>query len=199
MKRLALTVLISMSMLLTTGYQTQGENINLDSLALDVIPRGYEVIEFSKQDAFEQYIKLAPESVQLYFYTKKYCKEYGVPEEIAFAVAGLETGYRGPDKFHYNQRQISTANAYGSYQLLLSTARDMYELLGLGDRYELTSEMLLSDVKLNTMLGIRYLKWLHDNISKNWIVACGFYNTGYELINQYARDAVRVYNSKRDV
>jgi len=199
MKKIALTLLISMSMLLTMGYKTQGENINLDSLAIQALPLGYEIVEFSKQDAFEQYIKLAPHSIRLYFNTKKYCKEFGVPEEIAFSILGLETGYKGPDKFNYKPNQVSTADALGSWQVLLSTGKDMYVLLELGDRNELTREMLLNDDELNTMIGIRYLKWLHDNISSNWIISCGFYNTGYEVVNQYARDAVRIYNAKKNV
>lgn len=141
---------------------------------------------FSQAEALESYIQMATPSVQVYYYTKKYCKEYNVPETVAFGVAKLETAYKGPDKHDYNPSQTSSGNARGTYQLLLSTAKDMYVLLNLGEKNELTAEMLLTDVELNVKLGIRYLRYLHDNISKNWTIVCGFYNTGYAQINDYA-------------
>lgn len=193
MKRITLTLLISMSMLLTTGYNSQAS----DSITIQAMPLDYELVTISTDDAFAHYIKLAPYSVQVYFYTKKYCAEFNVPEEIAFAVAKLETGYKGPDKFAYNPtNQISVANALGAYQLLLSTAKDMYEYLGYGPRHELTKQMLLDDVELNVRLGICYLRWLKNNISPNWIIVCGFYNSGYQIVNDYARHAVKVYDYK---
>jgi len=149
-------------------------------------------------EILEPYIKISPPSIQVYYYTKIYCKLYGVPETIAFGVAKLETNYRGPDNHHYNPLQISYANAMGTYQLLLSTAKDMYVLLNLGPRNELTSEMLLNDVELNTKLGIRYLRWIHDNISKDWKIVCGFYNTGYPTINEYAISATKYFNTKNN-
>jgi len=185
-----------MSMLLTTGYKSQAT----DSTVIQAMPLGYELDTISTEDAFAHYIRLAPYSVQVYFYTKKYCKEFDVPEEIAFAVAKLETGYKGPDKFSYDPTdQISVANALGAYQLLLSTARDMYEFLGYGPRHELTKQMLLDDVELNVRLGICYLRWLKNNVSPSWIIVCGFYNSGYSIVNDYARVAVKIYHSKKDV
>lgn len=157
--------------------------IMYDSLGTDNV--------IDKTAILERHISVAPHSVQVYFYTKKYCKEYGVPEEIAFSVARLETYYLGPNSFNYNPSQTSYANAYGTYQLLLSTARYMYE----GDSREITPHILLTNVKLNTRLGIKYLKYLYDTY-RSWIIACGFYNTGYPKINQYARDAVKYYNRK---
>jgi hypothetical protein len=141
---------------------------------------------FSVSDALDTYIQISLPSVQVYYYTKKYCKEFNVPETVAFGVVKQETSYKGPDNHDYNPSQISSANAYGAYQLLLSTAKDMYVLLNLGNRNELTAERLLTDVKLNSKLGIRYLRYLNDNVSKNWTVVCGFYNTGYPQVNTYA-------------
>lgn len=200
MKRITLTVFLTLSMLLTTGYQTVGEDAQGDSLyKIDIETKGYEIDTIKTEDVFGHYIKLAPKSIQVYFYTKRYCEEFNIPEEIAFAVAKLETGYKGPDRFTYNPKQTSSADALGPYQVLLSTGRDMYVILGLGSRQDLTAEMLLNDVELNVKIGIRYLRWLNDNISTNWIIACGFYNTGYGIVNQYARDAVKIYNLNRDV
>lgn len=202
MKQTILILFLALSMLLTTGYKSI-EDITLDSsITLNLEPRGFELYEFSKQDALEHYIQLAPHSVQIYFYTKKYCAEFTVPEEISFSVVKLETGYKGPNRFDYNPSQTSTANAYGSYQIILSTGKyvvEKYPELFPGiTKDDITPEVLLTDVKLNTKIGIRYLRHLQD-IYDNWIIACGFYNTGHPKINEYARDAVRFFNSKQDV
>lgn len=151
---------------------------------------GYKNVEdIGHKYTLETYIQVSPPSVQVYYYTKKYCEQYNVPETVAFGIAKLETSYLGPNLNSYNPEQTSYANAYGTYQLLLSTARDMYE----GNRNELTPEMLLSDVRLNTQLGIKYLRYLHD-IYGNWKIVCGYYNTGYPKINQYAIDATKYIN-----
>jgi len=178
------------------GYKSAPDS----SFTTDLEARGIEVYEFSKEDALEHYIQLAPHSVQVYFYTKRYCKEFGVPQEVAFGVAKLETRYLGPDMFHYKPNQISTANAYGSYQILLSTAKyvvkiypEVFPGITPGD---ITPDVLLNDVNLNSRIGIKYLNHLHI-IYRSWIIACGFYNTGYPKINEYARNAVRFYNLVR--
>ena len=193
MRRITLTVLLSLSMLLTTGNMPAvkaTENTDL------------ELVVFSKQDALEHYIQVSPHSVQVYFYTKKYCAEFKVPEEIAFSVARLETNYRGPDMFHYKPNQTSTADARGTYQVLVSTAKYVVEIYPeIFLEYtpdDINAEILLTNVHLNTKIGIKYLQHL-NNIYKSWIIACGFYNTGYPRVNGYAKDAVKFYNPKVNV
>lgn len=190
MRKIPLTMLFVFSMVFTTGYKTVSETMNIQA-------REYKIIPFSKNEVFEKYIKMSPHSVQIYFHTKKYCKEFNVPEEVAFSVARLETNYRGPDMFHYKPNQTSVADAYGTYQILLSTARyvvkiypDVFPEISYKD---VTKELLLTDVHLNTKIGIKYLRHLHSEYN-SWIIACGFYNTGYPRVNQYAKDAVKYLN-----
>ena len=52
----------------------------------------------------EEVVNSAP-AIQMYFYIKKYSKEYGVPEAYAFAVAYQETGYKGPLDFDYDHKR----------------------------------------------------------------------------------------------
>ena len=180
MKNITLIMLVIISFMLFSGNK--------------ITPLNNEILEvetFSVEESLEAYIQISTPSVQVYYYTKKYCKEYNVPESVAFGVLKLETTYRGPHIYSYTPVQTSSGYARGPYQLLVSTARDMYVLLGLGERQELTAEMLLVDVELNVKLGVRYLRWLNDNISTNWTVSCGFYNTGYKIVNQYALNATR--------
>lgn len=192
MRKITLTLLLSFSMMVATGPKLVGEDLNSNIRSMQ--EKGYKIMTFSKDDAFGKYIKLAPHSIQIYFYTKKYCKEYNVPEELAFSIARLETNYRGPGMLHYKPNQTSYANALGTYQLLLSTAKYVVEVYSESfpgiTSDDITPEVLLADVKLNTKIGIKYLRHLH-NIYNSWIIASGFYNTGYPRINQYARDAVQ--------
>ena len=194
MKKVTLIIFITLSMVIFTGQtriQPYTEMEVMKAEATTFSDASEDAETFSTADALEPYIQMAPPSVQVYYYTKKYCKEYNVPETIAFQVAKLETAYKGPDRHDYNPNQTSSGNARGTYQLLVSTAKDMYELLGLGPRSDITSERLLNDVELNVRLGVRYLRWVNDNVSKNWTVTCGFYNSGYAIINGYAITATR--------
>lgn len=193
MKKITLIIFITLSMSVFMGQTNMQPYTEMEVMKTEATfsDASEDAETFSAAEALETYIQMSSPSVQVYFYTKKYCKQFHVPETVAFGIVKQETSYKGPDKHDYNPSQISSANAYGPYQLLLSTARDMYVLLNFGNRNELTPEMLLSDVDLNTKLGIRYLKYLHDNISKNWTITCGFYNTGYAIVNQYALNATR--------
>lgn len=193
MKKVTLTVLFIISMAFFTGHRVDASNSNStdNSPTLTFSDADNSAETFSSVDVLDGYIKMSPASVQVFYYTRKYCQLYDISETLAFRVARLETTYRGPDVKDYNPVQISSGNALGPYQLLLSTARDMYVLLGLGERHELTRQMLLDDVELNVMLGIRYLRWLHDNISKDWKIVAGFYNTGYKMVNDYALYAAK--------
>lgn len=175
------------------GINNKNSNNNADSLGIDfsnvkIMP--LDPIPVTREDALDRYIVLAPKSIQLYYYTKRYCAEYDIPETIAFNMAKLETGYDGPMDLKYNPERISTGNALGAYQVLLGTGRDMYE----GKRQELTRNMLLTDMRLNTKLAMKYLRYLYDRYG-SWKIACGFYNTGYPIVNEYARFAVRYYYS----
>jgi len=130
----------------------------------------------------EMVIKRSLPSYQMYFYIKKYAEIYDVPLKIAFNIAKYETGYRGPSHFNYNHRQISYANAIGAMQIILSTGNFMSDTT-------LTKKDLLENIELNIEISMKYLRYLYD-IKKDWHLACGFYNTGYWVVNDYSRKVV---------
>lgn len=125
------------------------------------------------------YIKSAPSSVQMYYYIKKYAEVYEVPLTVAFKIGKLETGYRSPLDFKYDHRQISSKNAFGGMQILLSTGRYV------SNDPELTREVLLNDLELNVKYAIKYMRQLY-NIYHDWSIVAGYYNSGYPQLNEYA-------------
>jgi soluble lytic murein transglycosylase-like protein len=125
--------------------------------------------------------KLCPPSLTVYYKTVQYTEEYNIEPYIGFGIVREETGYRSPFQWSYKPNQTSSANAYGSFQLLLSTAR------WFSKDYSITKEDLLYDIDLNTKLGLGYAKSKYDDYG-NWKYALGYYNTGYPKINGYALD-----------
>ena len=125
-----------------------------------------------KELIFNANLEKSPPCIQVYYYTKYYCKIYNVPEWFAFRILKQETGYKGPSHLIYTNKQISIANALGPYQVLLSTGRDIHD-----DYFPLTKELLLSDIRLNTKLGVKYMAWLYSQYN-NWRTVAGRYNSG---------------------
>ena len=123
-------------------------------------------------------IATSPPAKQMYFYIKKYCLEYNIPEEYAFSLAYQETRYRGPLDSLYNHKQRSVCGALGPMQIMPSTANMIY-----GTAVE--KNKLRSDIDLNVMISMKLLNLLHTKY-QNWGLAFGAYNTGRPRINQYA-------------
>jgi len=138
-------------------------------------------VSYNSSSIFEKYLSKSPPRIQLFYYTNYYCDIYDVPERVAWRVLRLETNYRGPLDVDYNPIQISSANALGPWQLLYSTARFMYD-----EKQSITKQRVLKDIRLNTKLGLKYLRYLYD-IYGNWTTVAGYYNTGYPVVNNYAR------------
>jgi soluble lytic murein transglycosylase-like protein len=133
----------------------------------------------------EKYTQTLNPSSQIYFSINKYCDIYNVPKKIAFNVATLETGWKGPKKSNkYNPHQISTAEAYGPMQVLHSTALDVWKDDSIVVK-TITKNRLLNDIDFNVHTSIRYLRYLHDRYG-DWTIVLGYYNTGYPKINEYA-------------
>ena len=126
-------------------------------------------------------VKLCPPSLKLYYKTIQYADKYDVDYYIGFGMAREETGYKSPFQWTYRPNQTSSGNAYGSFQILLSTARWFWN-----DK-SITKEDLLYDMDLNAEIGFAYVKDKYNEYG-DWRYALGYYNTGYKQINGYAID-----------
>lgn len=145
------------------------------------VDRTPEPIEYENVDA----VKLCPPSLRVYHRTIKYIDKYDIEPYIGFGIAREETGFRSPFQWSYRPDQISSANAYGSFQILLSTAR------WFRNDNSITKEDLLYDIDLNIDIGLEYVRSKYDDYN-SWKYALGYYNTGYKRINEYALD---IYNN----
>lgn len=119
----------------------------------------------------------APISLKMYYLIEKYSKKYQIPRYIAYNVAFLETGYKGPFHWSYNPHQESFAGAVGPMQIMPKTGKWL-------TNGSTTKSDLKMDIELNVSLSMKLLRQLHDQYN-NWGVVCGWYNTGRPVINEY--------------
>ena len=129
----------------------------------------------------EEVVNSAP-AIQMYFYIKKYAKEYKVPESYAFAVAYQESRYKGPLDLTYDHRLTSSGGAVGPMQIIPQYAHKYA-----GRR--VTPAELRNNIQLNVKVAMQMLRKWYD-IHKDWGLAAGAYNTGQPVMNGYARSVI---------
>lgn len=132
----------------------------------------YKNLENASQD------KGSPVSLKTYYLIEKYSKKYDVPKHIAYNVAYLETTYRGPFDWKYNPFRSSSAGAVGAMQVMVSTAKYV-------NKKSVSQHKLKNDLELNISTSMKLLNILHSQYN-DWGIVCGYYNTGYPKINEYA-------------
>jgi soluble lytic murein transglycosylase-like protein len=112
----------------------------------------------------------------------KFAPIYDVPLNVAFNVARLETGYRGPFHENYNHKQTSRCGALGPMQIM-----PQYASHHAG--FKVTKQQLKDSIELNVEISMKMLQYWYDRYD-NWIKATGAYNTGRPIPNKYAKAAV---------
>ena len=143
-------------------------------------------------DYFEERLDLAAgtTSLQMYESIEHWSDSFQVPKHIAYNVAYLETRYQGPFDFDYAHRKTSSAGAVGPMQIITRWAHKYA-----GRR--VTEKELRTNIDLNVMVSMKMLRARY-NSTGDWAKACGGYNTGRPIINDYAQFAVsnKDYKSK---
>jgi soluble lytic murein transglycosylase-like protein len=120
----------------------------------------------------------SPYCLQLYHLIEKYSDEYNIPKHIAYNVAYKETRYMGPFHWKYNPKQSSNAGAIGPMQIMPRTASWI-------EKRNIPTNDLMNNLELNVKISMKLLSNLHKKYN-NWGIACGYYNTGYPIVNEYA-------------
>jgi len=145
-------------------------------------------------DYFEERLDLARGTISLQMYEsiEHWSDSFNVPKYIAYNVAYLETGYRGPFDFNYNPYQISHMGAQGPMQIITRWA---YPYVG----HHLTDKELRTNIDLNVKISMQMLSVWYK-IHKDWTLACGAYNSGQPIRNDYAvyASSNKNYKSKWD-
>lgn len=130
----------------------------------------------------------SPYSLQMYTSIEKYSKMYRIPKYIAYNVAYLETRYQGPFDWDYHGKLTSYAGAQGPMQIITRWAHQYA-----GKR--ITEKELRTNIDLNVMISMKMLRARY-NTTGNWGLACGGYNTGLPIMNDYAKFCVSHKNYK---
>lgn len=118
---------------------------------------------------------------RLYVAINKYAEKYDIPLYIAYNVANLETGYRGPFHDTYNHKQTSKAGALGAMQIMPQYASHYAG-------FKVSKAVLRDSIELNVEISMKMLNEWYTRY-KDWKKATGAYNTGRPIINKYAKKA----------
>lgn len=131
-------------------------------------------------DSFEDRLDLVKGTVsfQMYESIEHWSDSFGIPKYIAYNVAYQETRYKGPFDFDYNPYQTSGAGAVGPMQIITKWGQPFI-------KRKITEKELRTNIDLNVMLSMKILKnWY--SIYHDWTLACGAYNSGRPIRNDYA-------------
>ena len=111
-------------------------------------------------------------------YVEMYATEYGVEEELVYAIMKAESNFDSHAKSH--------SEAYGLMQLLESTAIEMANELG---EQDLCKEALY-DPKTNVQIGTAYIAKLLDRYEGNTILALAAYNAGIGNVADWIEEGI---------
>ena len=120
---------------------------------------------------------------RLYASIMTYAKQYNVPLHVAFNVARIETGYKGPFHDEYNHKQTSKAGALGPMQIM-----PQYASAYAG--FKVKKPVLKDSIELNVHISMKMLREWYNRYN-DWGKAAGAYNTGRPVMNSYARNAIK--------
>jgi soluble lytic murein transglycosylase-like protein len=118
-------------------------------------------------------------SYRMFYLIETYSDSFNIPKYVAYNVAYKETRYRGPLDTLYNPYQTSKAGAVGAMQIM-----PRYASYFAG--FDVTRNQVMKDLELNVWLSMKILA-KHYKQYKSWSLACGAYNTGKPITNEYAK------------
>jgi soluble lytic murein transglycosylase-like protein len=127
-------------------------------------------------------------SQKLYESIEKYSDEYNVPKHIAYNIAYMETGYRGPNHNNYNPHRRSRCGAVGPMQIIPRYAKKLEK--------KVTNKILMYDIDKNVRISMKMLK-IHYLKYRSWDKAVACYHKGNPKSNKYSRFVTTNYDYDR--
>jgi soluble lytic murein transglycosylase-like protein len=149
-----------------------------------------EVVEDEIQLGINKGLITSPTSMRMYELIEKYSDKYDVPKYIAYNVAFKETRYQGPFHWNYNPSQVSCVGALGPMQIMPGTAKMIA-------KKHIDNDELMNNLKTNMEISMKLLNNLYKQY-KSWSIACGCYNTGRPIVNEYALFCVNNKDYRRN-
>lgn len=155
----------------------------------------YSIVKIQEKSE-EQYLEMmgseptSPISLRMYNSIEKYSKLYKVPKYVAYNVAFKETRYQGPFHWSYLPYQVSSANAVGPMQIITKYAHPFAGK-------HVSQKELMTNIELNVKVSMKMLRYRY-NLHHSWALACGGYNTGRPIINEYANFCSSNKNYKKN-
>ena len=110
-------------------------------------------------------------------YVKKYAEEYGVEEELIYAIIKAES--------NFNANAVSNKEAKGLMQLMDSTAEELAKKSGINLK---DNDILEPDVNIN--LGTKYISNLLDKYNNCTEIALAAYNAGSGNVDKWIKTGV---------
>jgi soluble lytic murein transglycosylase len=108
-------------------------------------------------------------------FVEKYAKQYGVPENLVYAVIRTESGF--------DPEAVSRVGAVGLMQMMPSTFRWLTdEILA-----ESLEDEALYDPEVNIRYGVYYLRRMYDRYG-DWQTALASYNAGSGRVDGWLED-----------
>lgn len=151
-------------------------------LAAATLATFWLVINATDVPKTEQVVECTP-AERMYEAIILYADSFDVPLHIAFNVATIETGYRGPNDSAYKHARVSKAGAVGPMQIM-----PQYASWFAG--FPVKRQELKDSIELNVWLSMKILNYQYNRFG-TWEKALGAYNTGQPVINKYARNGVQ--------
>lgn len=122
----------------------------------------------------EGYVAKITHPVQYSEYVEKYSDEYGVPEDVIYAVIKCESSFKAD--------AVSNSGAVGLMQMLPATFEDLSRRLG-----EEYNESLLYAPEISIKYGTYYLSYLYSRYGV-WETVFAAYNAGYGRVDKWLAD-----------
>lgn len=108
-------------------------------------------------------------------FVEKYSDEYGVNEELVYAVIKCES--------NFDKNACSHADAAGLMQLTKETFDDIRKMLN--ELSEYTYEKYCFDAEINIKFGTKYLQYLMEFFNGDKIAAIAAYNAGMGNVKKW--------------
>ena len=182
---IALFLITGIGLVTTFEWQTSNLLKNQSTQRCDFNP-----FALTKMEA----IKKSSPSIRVYFAAIENTKNSNISTKEFLKVAHEESGYKDLNQKNYTSLQTSSANALGTWQVRIPTARMVLgkEASHMSDKQ--LRQKLLTDIEFNAKVAMKYLEMMHKRYKGDKSLVFASYNRGpgrvrdHSDVNQYSKN-----------